>query len=277
MRNQDLYSPTLTSTQKRPRSVEDDADEMAPSSIHIPGEDTGDIHFDLNCNQIRNRINAFLNSGETKITHFQRELRINSNSYGRFMKLKGPWSGTDNQTMEAAYLFFKKRELAGVKIPKKKAKMGDSNLAQYDVSGIHLDGEDEEAVPVYDSCNDVRPKVNAHLRESPMTQAAFLREICKTFPEGKNIQSVQHKRFMTRSGALDGQESPVYYGAYVYFEKMRVRDNGKKSNKRLEMEQHWPLGVPRDARSARQAVWAYQTDTVTRDSTGRLQVHRGIR
>jgi hypothetical protein len=35
-------------------------------------------------------------------TDFQRECNINSNSYSRFMKLKGPYSRIDNQTYEAA-------------------------------------------------------------------------------------------------------------------------------------------------------------------------------
>jgi len=88
-----------------------------------------------------------------KVTHFQRECNINSNSYGRFMKLKGPSSGIDNQTYEAAFIFFKKRELAGIKPPKrKKAKAED--LDKFDVGDpvLKLDGEDEGEVEIYDTC-----------------------------------------------------------------------------------------------------------------------------
>lgn len=51
----------------------------------------------LNCNKIRTKIQQLIDSGEYKVTHFQRELGIASNSYGRFIKLKGPWNGADNK------------------------------------------------------------------------------------------------------------------------------------------------------------------------------------
>ena len=120
-----------------------------PSSIKLPDEDDGVWRYDYNCNDIRKRINAFLQTGEMKVTEFQRELGINSNSYGRFMKLRGPWSGAENQTMSSAYLFFKKRDLCGVKNQKKKKVTAEMKKA-IDVSDITLPGEDDQAVPVYD-------------------------------------------------------------------------------------------------------------------------------
>lgn len=74
-----------------------------------------------NCDEIRTKIIALLRSGEIKVTHFQKENGINSNSYGRFMKLKGPYSGIDNQTYHQAHRFFRKREEKGIKpLPQRK-------------------------------------------------------------------------------------------------------------------------------------------------------------
>ena len=236
--NTALRPPSSSNPKKRPR---DDNDGLDPSSIMLPADLDGRVEFDLNCNQIRTRINAFLNSGEMKVTHFQRELGINSNSYQRFMKLRGPWKGIDNQTMKKAYLFFKKRELAGVKTPTKKKVKVDTReeKEKWDVSGIHLDGEEEENVPVYDTCDDVRRKINAHLREAPTSKAEFLREICKAFPTqpGKRLQSKQLQDFLGHTGATQGRSGAVFYGAYVYFEKLRVKGGKEKSAKRLEMEE----------------------------------------
>ncbi len=110
-------------------------------------------------------------------------------------------------------MFFKKRELAGVKLPQKKVKTGDED--KYDVNGITLEGENQEAVPIYDSCDDVWGKIDAHLRDSPITNAAFMREIRETFPTVESIQSVQLQQFPQRKGATDGQESSTSYAAYV--------------------------------------------------------------
>ena len=87
----------------------------------------------LNCDAVRRKITAFLNSGEMKVTEFQRTLGINSNSYGRFMKLKGPLSGMDNQTFHAACPFFMEREVNGMKPAKKKKVAKEEEEKVHDV------------------------------------------------------------------------------------------------------------------------------------------------
>ncbi len=57
-----------------------------------------------------------------KVTEFQRSIDLNSKSYGRFMKLKGPMSGNGNQVYEAAFRFFDDRRKAGIKPQQKKSK-----------------------------------------------------------------------------------------------------------------------------------------------------------
>lgn len=48
------------------------------------------------CDVIRRKNTTFLNSGGMKVTKFLRTIKVNSNSYGRFMKFKGPYSGDNN-------------------------------------------------------------------------------------------------------------------------------------------------------------------------------------
>ena len=168
-------------------------------------------------------------------TAFQRQVDINSNSYNRFMKFSGPASGIDNETYLAAHRFFLDRELKGIAPPKpKKAKKED--LDKFDVSDIHLDGEADDSVPVFDTCDDVRTKIRAHLRQPGMTQAALAREMSKCFADGRTVHGKTIADFLKKKGPTAGNTSGAYYGAYVYFEKLRVKKGGKKTKKRTEME-----------------------------------------
>jgi hypothetical protein len=166
-------------------------------------------HFIFNCDEVRNKINALLRSGEYKVTQFQKELGINSNSYGRFMSYKGSYAGSDNQTYELAHRFFRKRQERGIKTSAPKTAPA-KDLQQFDVSGVVIPGEEDEAVAVFDDCNEVRRKINAHLKEPGVTQASFCREIAKSFPvDDKKIQSTQLSAFLKKKGEASGAESSV--------------------------------------------------------------------
>ncbi len=188
-----------------------------------------------NCDQIRRKIQSFINSGEMKVTEFQRQLACNSNSYSRFMGQNGQLKGVNSDVYGAAFRFFRRRELQGIKIPVKKVKREDE-VKQSDVSAIRLDGEDTVSVEVYDSCNEIRKKIRAHLTQPSVTQAGFLREIAKTYPDGRKIQSKVLNDFLGKRGIFAGNTSAVYYSSYVFFEKMRIRDGKPKSKHRTEME-----------------------------------------
>ena len=122
------------------------------------------------------------------------------------------------------------------------------NMADYEVSSIHLPLEDEERVPIFDTCDDVRVKIATYLSSSEMTRAAFMRLLCSAaFPiSKKGIQDRQLANFQTQSGVRRGCESNVYYAAYVYLEKLRLKRQEPKSRKREEMEEIWgAAGIPR--------------------------------
>jgi hypothetical protein len=174
-----------------------------------------------------------------KVTHFLRECNINSNSYGRFMKLKGPYSGAANQTYEAAFIFFKKRELAGIKPAKKKAKA--EALDRFDVSDpeLLLVGEIEGVVEIYDTCDEVRRKINAHLREDGVTKAGLCRALGKMTPSGTPINGKSLDDFLRKKGADAGNSSNTFYAGYVFFEKLRIKHGKPKSKFREEMEKIW--------------------------------------
>lgn len=110
------------------------------------------------------------------------------------------------------------------------------------MSGIELGGEDDESVPIYDTCDEIRRKIAAYLREPNVTQTGFLRELAKmlTDPSAK-LQSKQLKDFQTKKGALEGQTSRIYYAAYLFFEKQRLLQGKSKSKKRENNEKVWAL------------------------------------
>jgi hypothetical protein len=193
---------------------------------------------DISCDRVRTKIRNFINSGEMKVTEFQKAIGTNSRSYGAFMGQSGPYKGSGSSVYGNAFAFFKHRELNGIKAPKKKVKKEDE-AKQNDVSGIKLDGEEEQEVEVYDSCDEVRKKIRAYLASPSVTQAGFLREIAKTFGADKKIQSKSLNDFLGKKGPMAGNTSSVYYASYVFFEKLRIRDGKPKSKHRLEMEKVW--------------------------------------
>jgi hypothetical protein len=88
----------------------------------------------------------------------------------------------------------------------------------------------------FSSCDEIRKKVNQYLQTPGVTQASFLKDIAIQVGEGINIQGKQLTDFRTKKGPDAGNTSRVYYGSYVFFEKLRLRDDKPKSKHRLEME-----------------------------------------
>jgi hypothetical protein len=207
----------------------------------IDSDDDRLCYITDSCDQVRRKIRTFLEAGEMKVGEFQKALGVSSNAYSRFMGQNGRDKGSGCDTYIEAFKFFKKRELQGIKAPKKKVKKAEETVKN-DVSDIHLDGEAGLNVPVYDTCDEIRKKISAYLREPGVTQAGFLREIAKTYPDGKKIQSKVLNDFLGKRGARAGNTSSVFYSSYVFFEKMRIRDGKPKSKHRQEMEKQHPGG-----------------------------------
>ncbi|PQE30577.1 calcineurin is a calcium-dependent protein [Rutstroemia sp. NJR-2017a WRK4] len=221
---------------RKASEIDDSQNEPLPE---IDSDDERLYRVDLNCDQVRRKIRSFLESGEMKVSEFQRAIGASSRSYTSFMGQNGRDKGSMSDVYPNAFAFFKKRELQGIKPPKKKKISKEEENKQYDVSGIHLDGEEDASVPIYDSCDEIRKKINAHLTHPGVTQAGFCREIAKTYPDGKKIAPKTLHDFLSKKGPTAGNTSSVYYAAYVFFEKMRIRDKKPKSKHREEMEKVW--------------------------------------
>lgn len=235
--------------------------------------DSDDAPVTENCDAIRRKINSLINSGGMKVTEFQRACDINSNSYGRFMKLKGPYAGDMNQTYRAAFRFFEHRKRAGIKEPTKKKIKKDEEIRKLDVSRVELEGEDDGSVSVYDTCDEIRRKIAAYLREPNVTQAGFLRELAKTLSDpSAKLQSKQLKDFQTKKGALEGQTSRIYYAAYVFFEKQRLRQGKPKSKKREENEKVWALEGGIDTKRRQGNVWCLAGEKPYTDRYGKTHI-----
>ncbi|MCJ1466101.1 hypothetical protein MMC07_004720 [Pseudocyphellaria aurata] len=235
------------------------------SAVEADHEGEDDMPITDSCDIIRRKINAFLSSREMEVTEFIREIGVNSDSYGCFMKLKGRYSGVENQTYEAAFKFFQKRKASGMdEVPKKKAKK-EEDVKKVDVLDIQLEGEENDSVRIYDTCDDIRQKIAEYLREPNITQAGFLRDIGKLFSESRTIQSKQLKDFQAKKGPLAGNSSSVFYGSYVFFEKLRIKQKKPKSKKREEMEAVWNNGIDR---SRPQSYNARKDEEVVLDQYG---------
>jgi hypothetical protein len=96
----------------------------------------------------------------------------------------------------------------------------------------------KERSQFFDSCDEVRRKMKLYLSKTGMSKAAFGREICKLMggEEKKKISGGSITQFLGKKGPMAGNTAGVYYGAYVFFEKIRVRDGKPMTEHRETME-----------------------------------------
>ena len=140
-----------------------------------------------------------------------------------------------------------------------------------DVSGVELYGEDEHEVRVYDTCDTIRRKIRATLAKDGITQAAFLRAIAATaFKDGRNIQSASLSNFMRQKGPLAGNTSSVYYAAYVFFEKRRIKQRKPTTADRDTMEEMHIGGVDTKHVSSRVAYVVGVNSRVAMNKYGKV-------
>ncbi|KAI1653249.1 hypothetical protein F4813DRAFT_375213 [Daldinia decipiens] len=230
--------PSTTVSKKR----KSDTVEYRQNISEVDNNDPRLYEIDETCNEIRQKIKDFNQGGNMNVGDFQKAIGVSSGAYQRFMNQSGTYKGKDCDTYRKAFTLFKKRELQGLKaVPPKRPRKSESEAL--DVSDIKLYGEDTQSVPVYDTCDEVRKKIRAFLRKPDISQSAFCRAIAKSFPGEKRIQSRQLNCFLDKKGPMSGNTSSVFYGAYVFFEKLRIKQGRPKSEMRQEMEKFHPNGV----------------------------------
>ena len=184
--------------------------------------------MDQNCDQVRRKIRRHLDSG-AKVGEFCNAIGVSNKSLNDFLRQSGKMKGSGSATYDGAWEFFKKREMAGIKIPNKKQKTvasvdssgskaaststkEASNSGREDISAVHLDGEVNDEVPVYDTCDEIRRKISAHLQKSGVTKAQFCRDLhaqLRSISAPSQIQSSQLDRFRGNKGPNAGNTSSV--------------------------------------------------------------------
>lgn len=220
------------------------------------------MQFDKNCNQVRKLINQVLDNKIMKKGEFCDAIGSGHHSLNAFLQKSGPHNGIQSEAYDNAFVWFKQRELAGLKMPDvkkrqkqaeaasgaasgpaaKKAKKSAAPEGVPDLSQIHLDGEEDDSVPVFDTADELRKKISAHLKTPGLTAAQFCRDLYAQLnaPTCKTISTTQLSSFRGKKGPRAGIKSCVFYAAYVYFEKLRLAKKKPKSAHRSKMEEIWP-------------------------------------
>ncbi|KAK7753885.1 hypothetical protein SLS62_004251 [Diatrype stigma] len=268
-------APAASRKRKSETSLEDD--------IAAYKQDLSDKYYlyddapDATCNQVRGKINKLIDSGIMKKVEFCKATHLSSKNLSDFLSKKGTYGGSGCTAYHSAWMWFKQRELAGLKMPDvKKRQKRDADAAAAasastaksggasagagagagaasttkpgpaastpDISNIELEGEETDEVEVYDTCDEIRRKINAHLLKTPgLTQTQFCRDLYAQLraPKCKAIQTKQLSDFRGQKGSRTGARSTVFYAAYVYFEKLRIAEGKPKSKHRLIMEDIW--------------------------------------
>ncbi|KAK3079132.1 hypothetical protein LTS18_005662, partial [Coniosporium uncinatum] len=237
----------------------------------------------INCNTIRTKLRNLVDSREMKIGELCKTLGVSNKSYNTFMSQNGPDKGMSTAIYPAAAHFFYKREKAGISAAKKQKVVSSassepasaaSNTAS-NTASIVLDGEMQDAVPIHDSCDEIRRKINAYMQQPNVTKASFARELQAQYHTSRaptKIQGGQVDRFRSMKGADAGNTNCVFYAAYVLFEKQRLAAGKPKSKHRLQMEREWPGGFDVERGSYRKGVWAPSGASVKVDGYGKYSV-----
>ena len=131
-------------------------------------------------------------------------------------------------------------------------------LTAQQLKNIDLPGQASDAVEIYDDCDDIRRKISAHLSQPGTTAAQLCRDMAAmyTLEPGKKIQSKVLNDFRNKKGPLAGNTSSVFYGAYCYFEKVRMAEGKPKAAKRQKNEKGYASegGVNR---TDRESFWTF--------------------
>lgn len=178
-------------------------------------------------NQLRARIRKLLQHTDIKITEFQRMLGVNSNSYNKFMngKYKHQWSAAENQTYDAAALFFLREQKLGKQaVGKSRAKVkGEvAGCTLPDLGDVLIDGL------TWLTPGETRSELRKILKQYTTSVAALSRLA--------NTPMQSFSLFNKAGGDFGGADNQAYHPAAQLVEKVRIVTKKPKSKKRLALE-----------------------------------------
>ncbi|KAH6648211.1 hypothetical protein BKA67DRAFT_523486, partial [Truncatella angustata] len=100
-----------------------------------------------------------------------------------------------------------------------------------DISDVFLPGGENGSVPVYDTCDEIRGRPTRISGSPELHRRSFAVVFAPT-----NIQAFQLTRFRSAKGHRAGTKSIIFYGAYVIFEEIRIKQGKCKSKYRQEID-----------------------------------------
>lgn len=124
----------------------------------------------LDCDSVRALIRKVIERDIFKKGEFCNTIGCSPTAVNRFLEKTGYDEGYSSDVYGAAWACFKQRELAGLSMPavtaasQKKGKTAAARVAGAELNNIHLDGEELDSVPVFDTCDVIRRKITAHLK-----------------------------------------------------------------------------------------------------------------
>jgi hypothetical protein len=126
-----------------------------------------------------------------------------------------------------------------------------------------------------DTCDDVRRKINAHLKKPGVTGASFLRHVAAQYHAvSKKPTSRDLSAFRSKKGPYAGNMSAIFYGVYVHFEKLRIKEGKPKGKKRQEMEEVHARDGGLDTKKRVDWILCRPNERQTVDGMGRLSLTR---
>ena len=244
----------------------------AALNVREGGKDHCDEQEPTTCDEVRGEIRNLVEETDMGVGDFQKEISVTPSAYHNFMKQSGPDRGVRCEAYTRAREFFRTHPemvalVARHAPPARKEKTTTSTQQCRDspekatsggrggntrndkidhaleVGEIKLDGEDECEVEVYDTCDEVRRKINTFLVKNDIPKARFCRTLSDSYPYKPEVPPRQLSRFLGKRGPTSGNGDIVFYAAYVFFEKKRIREGRPKSKMRRKMEEVHSRGL----------------------------------
>lgn len=157
-----------------------------------------------------------------KVGDFCKEIGVSNSSLNLFLSQSGN-KGSGSNTFFGASRFFTHREVVGLPMPSKAKKQKTSDTGSHqsattgaatgvDPSLIEIPGQYTGDVAVYDTCDEIRRKMNAHLKREDVTKAQFARDLQALLPAHitTKVQGGQIDAFRNKKGPKAGCTSSVY-------------------------------------------------------------------